>query len=158
MGARRQPLTIAITTAGYDRNSICFKSGNTPARSAMASSTTRHFLPVIYEAPEGADWTDESVWHAANPALGDFRSLDEMRELFREPSTCRLAKMFPPTVPKPVDESAVRWIGTEAWDACAQGFDLAALDGASVSPGSTWHTEAITPRWCSVFRSTATTT
>src|SRR6185436_7689907 len=54
-GARLQPLMIAISTAGYDRHSI------------------------LYEAPEDADWTDEKVWKAANPALGDFRSIEEMR-------------------------------------------------------------------------------
>ena len=29
------------------------------------------------------DWEDEDIWHKANPALGDFRNIEEMRELYR---------------------------------------------------------------------------
>jgi phage terminase large subunit-like protein len=38
------------------------------------------FAGFIYEAPDDADIWDESVWYVANPALGDFRSLEEMRQ------------------------------------------------------------------------------
>ena len=31
------------------------------------------------KAPVEADWTDEKVWKGCNPALGDFRSIEEMR-------------------------------------------------------------------------------
>ena len=34
----------------------------------------------MYEAPAGCDLLDESAWRAANPALGTFRSLDDLRE------------------------------------------------------------------------------
>lgn len=34
----------------------------------------------LYAAPEGCDLMDESAWRAANPALGLFRSLDDLRE------------------------------------------------------------------------------
>src|SRR3546814_16791430 len=34
----------------------------------------------VYAAPEGADLLDESAWQAANPELGLFRSLDDLRE------------------------------------------------------------------------------
>ena len=34
----------------------------------------------MYEAPAGCDLLDESAWKAANPALGTFRSLDDLRE------------------------------------------------------------------------------
>ena len=37
------------------------------------------FFPCIYAAPETADTWSEATWMGCNPALGDFRSLDEMR-------------------------------------------------------------------------------
>jgi len=36
--------------------------------------------PELYAAPAGCDLLDESAWRAANPALGTFRSLDDLRE------------------------------------------------------------------------------
>jgi len=41
-GARRQPLTVAITTAGHDRNSICWEQHEYARRVLEASSRTRH--------------------------------------------------------------------------------------------------------------------
>jgi phage terminase large subunit-like protein len=41
------------------------------------------FYGCVYAAPEDADPWDEAVWFACNPALGDFRSLEEM-QIFAE--------------------------------------------------------------------------
>jgi phage terminase large subunit-like protein len=78
------------------------------------------FLPVIFEAAADADWTDERVWHRANPALGDFRSLEEMRvaaararEIPAQENTFRRLYLNQWT------EQASRWIALPAWDACA---------------------------------------
>jgi phage terminase large subunit-like protein len=30
------------------------------------------FYPIIYAAPNNADWRDEEVWRACNPALASF--------------------------------------------------------------------------------------
>lgn len=79
MGTRRQPLTFVITTAGYDRDSICWELHRYAERVRDGIITDPTFLPVLYGAPAEVDWLDEAVWRAANPALGDFRSLDEMR-------------------------------------------------------------------------------
>jgi phage terminase large subunit-like protein len=38
------------------------------------------FAAFIFTTAEGADIWDEANWYAANPALGDFRSLQEMRD------------------------------------------------------------------------------
>ena len=45
-GARRQPLTIAITTAGYDRTSVCWELHEYAVQAcAMASSAIRRSSP-----------------------------------------------------------------------------------------------------------------
>ena len=70
-GARRQPLIIAITTAGYDKQSICFQMSEyaTKVRDGIIKDDT--FLPVLYRADiEEDDWKDEKVWKKANPGYG----------------------------------------------------------------------------------------
>ncbi|KKM17276.1 hypothetical protein LCGC14_1677370, partial [marine sediment metagenome] len=82
-GSRRQPLVVAITTAGYDRNSICWEQ-HEYARQVLAGTVRDpSFFAYIRAADEDEDWTSEKVWKACNPALGDFRSIREMRQLAR---------------------------------------------------------------------------
>ena len=78
-GAREQPLVFVITTAGWDRTSICWELHEYAIRVRDGIIKDPTFLPVIYAADPEDDWRDETVWHRANPALGDFRSLEEMR-------------------------------------------------------------------------------
>lgn len=119
MGARDRPLLMAISTAGHDRHSILYELYAHAQRVAEHPELDPSFLPIIYEAPHGADWTDETVWHAANPALGDFRSLEEMRV------ACARAKEIPAQEAtfrrlylNQWTESVQRWISLAAWDAC----------------------------------------
>lgn len=43
-----------------------------------------HIVCHVYSAPEDADLGDEEAWKAANPALGVFRSLKDMRKLYAQ--------------------------------------------------------------------------
>ena len=129
-GARTQPLTVAISTAGYDRHSILYELYAHAKNVAANPALDPAFLPVIYEAAPDADWTDEKVWKAANPALGDFRSLDEMRvaaarakEIPAQENTFRRLYLNQWT------EQASRWISMDAWDRCRAPIDRAALRG-----------------------------
>jgi phage terminase large subunit-like protein len=129
-GARDQPLLMAISTAGYDRHSILWELYSYAKKVHAAPDLDPSFLPVIFEAPEGADWTDEAVWRKANPALGDFRSLDEMR------IACRRAQEIPAQEAafrrlylNQWTESETRWLSMDAWDACQQPIDRGALAG-----------------------------
>jgi phage terminase large subunit-like protein len=88
-GTRRQPLTVAITTAGYDRKSICWEQHDYARKVLDGVIEDPTFYPVIYAAPDDADWTDERVWYKANPALDVFRDINEMRSL------CEKAKNVP---------------------------------------------------------------
>lgn len=69
-GARRQPLTVAITTAGYDRHSLCYElyDYGCKVRDGIISAPT--FLPVIYEAGADDDWKEPATWRKAHPGLG----------------------------------------------------------------------------------------
>lgn len=119
-GARSQPLMMAITTAGYDRHSILWELYAHAKKVEENPKLDPTFLPILYEAPIDADWLDEKVWHKANPALGDFRSIEEMRiaakraqEIPAQENTFRRLYLNQWT------EQAARWISMAAWDACS---------------------------------------
>ena len=129
-GARAQPLVIAISTAGYDRHSILWELYQHAKKVQETPSLDPTFLSVIYEAPADADWTDERVWRKCNPALGDFRSLEELR------AACQRAQEIPAQENtfrrlylNQWTEQAVRWITLDAWDRCRADLDLASLAG-----------------------------
>jgi len=118
-GTRRQPLTLAITTAGYDRNSICWEQHDYALKVLNRVIEDPTFLPVIYAAPEDADWQDKKVWYGCNPALGVFRSLDEMETLAKKAlETPALEMTFRRLYLDEWTQSAERWMPLEAWDAC----------------------------------------
>ena len=129
-GARAQPLVIAISTAGYDRHSILWELYSHAKNVLAAPAIDPKFLPVIWEAPIDADWRDEKVWRHANPALGDFRSLEELRvacqraqEIPAQENTFRRLYLNQWT------EQDARWIALAAWDACQAPIDVATLAG-----------------------------
>jgi phage terminase large subunit-like protein len=78
-GARRNPLTVALTTAGYDRKSVCWEVWKYAEGVASGAIKDESFLPLIFAAPIEADWKDEKVWAAANPNLGVSVKLDFLR-------------------------------------------------------------------------------
>src|SRR5262249_15827089 len=80
MGARRQPLMIALTPAGFDRKSICREVYEYAIRVRDGIIQDDTFLAVIYETEKSADWTDETVWREANPNLGVCLKLEFLRE------------------------------------------------------------------------------
>ncbi len=70
MGARRQPLFIALTTAGHDRSSICYEFHEYAEKVRDGVIEDDTFLPVLYCADPDDDWQDEEVWKKANPGYG----------------------------------------------------------------------------------------
>ncbi|HCA53501.1 MAG TPA: terminase [Mycobacterium sp.] len=135
-GARLQPLMLAITTAGYDRHSILWELYAHAKKVEENPSIDPAFLPIIFEAPIDADWTSEKVWKAANPALGDFRSLEEMR------TACQRAQSIPAQENtfrrlylNQWTEQSERWIDLATWDASAGVVDVAELRGRKCFAG-----------------------
>ena len=74
-GAHAAPLLIVISTAAaHDSDLLSVWIDDAKA------SQDKRIVCRVYEAPKGCDLLDESAWKAANPALGLFRSLDDLRE------------------------------------------------------------------------------
>jgi phage terminase large subunit-like protein len=91
MGSRRQPVTFAITTAGFDKTetSLCWQLHQRAVRVKAGLSVDPSFLGVIYAAPDEADWTDPKVWALANPGLGTSLKLSFLEQ------ECRRAQDMP---------------------------------------------------------------
>jgi phage terminase large subunit-like protein len=69
-GSRRNPLVGAITTADYERPSLCNEMHD-HARGILEGRVDDFaFLPAVWEARRSDDFTDPKVWAKANPNLG----------------------------------------------------------------------------------------
>lgn len=81
--AREQPLFFIITTAGTDKNSICYEL-HTKAMDIKAGRKKDHsFYPIVYGLTEEDNWNDEKNWYKANPSLGHTISIDRVREAYK---------------------------------------------------------------------------
>lgn len=129
-GARAEPLVVIISTKSHDPNhfySELVRYGGQVRDGEIEDPT---FHATIYAAPEDADPWDEAVWRACNPALGDFRSLDEMR------ASAAQAKRTPSREPafrllylnQPID-AAKHFLAASDWKACAAEVDVSSLYG-----------------------------
>lgn len=116
-GAHEAPLLIAISTQAANDADL-LSQWIDDARNSQDPRIVCH----LYAAPAGCDLLDESAWRAANPALGTFRSLDDLREQLtqaqRMPSMANsamnlLLNMRVSTVSP--------FISPDAWKACSGG-------------------------------------
>ncbi len=130
-GSRRQPLACFVTTAGHDLQGVGYKKWEY-ARSVLkdpASDPT--FLPILYELPIEDDWTKEENWYKVNPALNDFRSLEELRDSYKQAVTPEEQHKFRQFYLNQWMQAPKTWLARERWDACADpNFDQALLKNA----------------------------
>jgi phage terminase large subunit-like protein len=141
-GARRQPLIIAITTAGFDTHGVCYSqriiienilTGNA---SAQDGDSFFGYIACIdqpdkdgkldKDGKNGDDPMDEKCWIKANPNLGISVKLDNMRE---EAAAARidptalnsfLCKRLNVWV-----SQEIRWMAPERWAKCNAAGHLA---------------------------------
>ena len=135
-GARRQPLIIHITTADFDRPSICNEKLDYAEKVRDGIIEDESFLPVIYGASIEDDWTDPKVWYAANPNLGISVSEEYLaRECKRAQETPSFENTFKRLHLNIKTEQAVRWLQLAAWDACNGEVDPEKLKGKACWAG-----------------------
>lgn len=117
--ARMQPLFFLITTAGTDRNSICWEIHQKAEDILKGRKIDLTFYPVIYGIDDNDDWTDERNWYKANPSLGVTVDIDKMRDAFNSakdnPAEENLFRQL--RLNQWVKQS-VRWMQMDKWDAC----------------------------------------
>jgi len=79
-GARRQPLLLAMTTAGYINDGIYDELMKRSTRFLMGESRETRLLPVLYVIDEIDKWNDINELRKSNPNLGVSVSVDYMLE------------------------------------------------------------------------------
>lgn len=129
-GARRQPVVMAITTAGYDRESICWEMHEYACKVRDGVIPDDTFLPVLYGADAGDDWRDEAVWARTNPGLDVSVKLDYLRQEARKAAeTPSYQNTFRRLHLCQWTQQHSRFIDLDVWDAGASPVDLEALAG-----------------------------
>lgn len=118
--ARRQPLSISITTAGYDRESICWEQHQYAQSVLEGRNPDTSFLPCIYAASESDDWTSPATWAKANPSFGVTIKESEMAEACREAQQSPAKQnSFRRYRLNQWTEQDVRWLDLARWDECS---------------------------------------
>jgi phage terminase large subunit-like protein len=126
--ARQQPLFLFLTTAGWDRKSICWQVHSQAKEIENEPEIDPTFLPIIYSMPEGADWRDEANWGYPNPALGEIIRMEELHESFRESQLLpSLENDFRQLRLNEWTQQQIRWISVDRWDECKGKIDLNSL-------------------------------
>lgn len=136
-GAHRESLLLAISTRSPDSSNPLeelLTYGEGVRNGTIPDSSFRSFL---WSAPMEADPWSEDTWRLANPALGTFRSLEDVRsqalQAQRVPSRAAAFRAYILNQQIAPDD---RFIGPQDWDACAaiaepEGVCFGGLDLAS---------------------------
>lgn len=129
-GARRQPMMLAITTAGVDKQAVCYTQREYITRILSRIIDDDAYFGIIYtldtktdwpDLEQDDDWQDERNWIKANPLLNVSKKIETMREAARE------------AVNKPAElnhflrwhlnvwtQAVTRWINPIYWTACGE--------------------------------------
>ena len=101
--AREQPLFFIITTAGTDKNSICYELHTKATDILSGRKIDSSFYPVVYGLDIDDDWHDENNWYKANPSLGYTIKIDRVREAYKE------------ALKNPAEENIFRQLRINTW-------------------------------------------
>jgi phage terminase large subunit-like protein len=134
MGARASPLMMVISTQAADDHapmSVLIDYGKRVLNNEVNDPA---FHLTLYEAPLDIDPWSKVAWLAANPALGDFRSLEDVErqaeQAQRMPSQ---ENRFRNLILNQRIAAETRFVEREAWSACAGPAEIP--DGAKVFGG-----------------------
>ena len=134
--ARKQPLWFLLTTAGTDRNSICWEVHQKALDILEGRKNDPRFYPVLFGLPDEADWTSEENWYRANPSLDHTITIDKVRDAFRKAQeTPADENQFRQLRLNQWVKQSVRWMPMDKWDECGGVVDPYALEGRACYAG-----------------------
>lgn len=123
-GARRQPLTFAITTAGFGRHSVCYEQHDYGFKILDQVFDDDTFFAYIAQADEGDDWSDPMSWKKANPNYGISVKVDDLDR------KCAKAKQVP------AEQNAFRRLHLDEWtEQETRWLDMDVFDANTDEPG-----------------------
>lgn len=117
--ARTQPLFFLITTAGNDRNSICFEQHQKAVDILEGRKIDPTFYPSIYGIYDNDDWSDEKNWYKANPSLGHTIDIEKVRNAFNSAKENPAEEnIFRQLRLNQWVKQSTRWMPMDKWDEC----------------------------------------
>lgn len=130
-GSRSQWMIMAITTAGYNRQSVCWEKHEYLCKILSGVIDDDAFFGMIYTLDEGDDpFSDESCWPKANPNLGVSVKPDQLREAVKR------AKESPGAMNSVLrlhfnvwTQAETRWLNIDKWKACGGPIEPSSLRG-----------------------------
>jgi phage terminase large subunit-like protein len=114
-GARRQPMVLQTTTAGYDQDSICYRQYEYGSKVRAGEIVDPAYYFFCAEASEGADHRDPNVWATVNPSYGVLVH----EPFFRDQLTKKTEAVFRRYFCNQWTRSIEAWLPFGAWEACA---------------------------------------
>ncbi len=128
--ARTQPLFFLITTAGTDRNSICYEQHQKATDILEGRKIDSTYYPVIYGIDDNADWGDEKNWFIANPSLNHTIDIEKVRNAHNSAKeNAAEENIFRQLRLNQWVKQSIRWMQMEKWDACDDSINLEELKG-----------------------------
>lgn len=119
VGARLQPLVVAITTAGFDKQSICYQQYDYAKKIKAGLVKDDTFFSFIAEAEEDEPWDDPKTWRKANPSLGitveESFLAEECAKAKEQPA---YENIFRRLFLDQWTKQETRWIPMDKWVAC----------------------------------------
>lgn len=129
-GARKAPLLITISTQSSDPNHIMSQLVDHGKKIIAGTVKDDRFVPIIYEADPKLDIYDPDTWKQANPALGDFLTIESMQvEAERVHNMPSAEAAFRALRLNQRVDALQGFISQLDWSANGQKFDLDALIG-----------------------------
>lgn len=129
MVARAQGLLFAITTAGYDRESLAWQEHEYARKVLEGIIEDPSFLAVIYAADAEDDFRDPAAWKKASPSLGITVPIEyyaeKAKRAVEEPAYENTFRRF--FLNQWVAQES-RWMPMVAWDKSAGPVDARALE------------------------------
>jgi phage terminase large subunit-like protein len=130
-GARRQPLVVMITTAGFDRESICYEYHEYARQVLEGIIEDEEFFAYIVAADKDADWQDPEVWERANPGYGVTVKAEYLENQARRATNVpAYQNTFRRLHLNQWTQQESRWLDMESWDDCGKPINRKLLEGA----------------------------
>jgi phage terminase large subunit-like protein len=118
--ARRQPLMFAITTAGFNRESVCWKQHEHCEKVLEGVQEDDALIAFIAALDPEDDWEDESLWPKANPNFGISVKADDLaRKANKAKADPSALNSFLRLHLNRWTQTDTRWMPLEKWNACS---------------------------------------
>ena len=134
--SRRQPLIFAITTAGFDKQSLCYELRDYSTKILDNIIEDETFFCLIYTIDDDDDWEDPRIWQKANPNLYVSTKFDDLERKARKakelPSAQNAFKRLHLNI---WTEAETRWLTAKQWAACSFGITEDQLAGRTCYAG-----------------------